>query len=79
MTVQQVTGRNILGLPDVTVVVISRNRRADLIASLPRHDAPVVLVRNGLTDGTVRAALLRVRPVRAHLPAELRRLSADAA
>ncbi len=79
MTVQQVTGRNIPGPPDVTVVVISRNRRADLIASLPRHDAPVVLARNGLTDGTVRAALLRLRPVRAHRPAELRRLAADAA
>jgi hypothetical protein len=39
----------------------------------------VVLVRNGSTDGTVHAALLRLRPVRAHVPAELRRLSADAA
>ncbi len=48
------------GLPepsptDVTVVVISRNRRADLLASLPHHQAPVVLVDNGSTDGTVAA------------------------
>jgi GT2 family glycosyltransferase len=40
---------------DVTVVVASRNRRADLLASLPRHEAPVVLVDNGSTDGTVEA------------------------
>jgi GT2 family glycosyltransferase len=40
---------------DVTVVVASRNRRADLLASLPRHEAPVVLVDNASTDGTVDA------------------------
>ena len=40
---------------DVTVVVASRNRRDDLLASLPRHEAPVVLVDNGSTDGTVGA------------------------
>jgi GT2 family glycosyltransferase len=40
---------------DVTVVVASRNRREDLLASLPRHEAPVVLVDNGSTDGTVPA------------------------
>jgi len=39
----------------VTCVVASRNRRADLLASLPRHEAPVVLVDNGSTDGTVAA------------------------
>ena len=39
----------------VTCVVASRNRRADLLASLPRHEAPVVLVDNGSTDGTVEA------------------------
>jgi GT2 family glycosyltransferase len=41
------------------VVVVSRNRRADLLASLSRHEAPVVLVDNASTDGTadaVRAA-----------------------
>ena len=40
---------------DVTVVVISRNRRVDVLESLPRHEAPVVLVDNGSTDGTVEA------------------------
>jgi GT2 family glycosyltransferase len=39
----------------VTVVVASRNRRADLLASLPRHEAPAILVDNGSTDGTVAA------------------------
>lgn len=38
---------------DVTVVVASQNRRADLLVSLPRHEAPVVLVDNASTDGTV--------------------------
>jgi GT2 family glycosyltransferase len=41
--------------PDVTVVVASQNRRADLLATLPRHEAPVVLVDNASTDGTVEA------------------------
>jgi GT2 family glycosyltransferase len=36
-------------------VVASRNRRSDLLASLPRHEAPVVLVDNASTDGTVDA------------------------
>jgi GT2 family glycosyltransferase len=45
----------------VTVVVMSRDRREDLLATLPRHEAPVVLVDNGSTDGTVEA-------VRAALP-----------
>ena len=40
---------------DVTVVVASRNRRSDLLASLPRHGAPVILVDNASTDGTVDA------------------------
>jgi GT2 family glycosyltransferase len=50
----------------VTVVVASRNRRADLLASLPRHEAPVILVDNGSTDGTVdavRPALPEVRVI----------------
>ena len=41
--------------PAVTCVVASRNRRADLLASLPHHEAPVVLVDNASTDGTVEA------------------------
>jgi GT2 family glycosyltransferase len=40
---------------DVAVVVVSRNRRDDLLASLPRHEAPVVLVDNASTDDTVAA------------------------
>jgi GT2 family glycosyltransferase len=40
---------------DLTVVVASQNRRVDLLASLPRHEAPVVLVDNASTDGTVDA------------------------
>ncbi|MGY1755079.1 glycosyltransferase family 2 protein [Blastococcus sp. SYSU D01042] len=39
----------------VTVVVASRNRREDLLVTLPRHEAPVVLVDNASTDGTVQA------------------------
>ncbi len=40
---------------DVTVVTASRNRREDLLVTLPRHEAPVILVDNGSTDGTVDA------------------------
>jgi len=39
----------------LTVVVASRNRREDLLVTLPRHEAPVILVDNGSTDGTVDA------------------------
>ncbi|MBO3085658.1 glycosyltransferase family 2 protein [Cellulomonas fengjieae] len=39
----------------VTVVVMSRNRRAALLDSLARHRAPVILVDNGSDDGTVQA------------------------
>ncbi|MBC7292261.1 MAG: glycosyltransferase [Actinotalea sp.] len=45
--------------PRVSVVVASRNRRDELLVTLGRHRAPVVLVDNGSTDGTpaaVRAA-----------------------
>jgi GT2 family glycosyltransferase len=50
----------------VTVVVATRNRRADLMTSLPRHEAPVVLVDNGSTDGSpaaIRAAFPAVRVI----------------
>jgi GT2 family glycosyltransferase len=47
--------------PDVTLVIASRNRRDDLLATLPRHEAPVVLVDNGSTDDTV-AAVRRAHP-----------------
>ena len=60
---------------DVTVVVASRNRRADLLASLPRHEAPVILVDNASTDGTVEAVRaahphVRVLPQPRNLGAE---------
>jgi len=48
----------------VTVVVISRDRRDDLLRSLPRHEAPVVLVDNGSTDGTAAAVRARLPGVR---------------
>jgi GT2 family glycosyltransferase len=51
---------------DLTVVVVSHNRRDELLASLPRHEAPVILVDNGSSDQTataVRAALPQVRVV----------------
>ncbi len=68
----------------VTVVVASRNRRADLLASLPRHEAPVILVDNGSTDGTVdavRSALpaVRVIPMRRNVGAVARTIGALAA
>jgi GT2 family glycosyltransferase len=52
---------------DVTVVVMSRNRRAELIANLGRHEAPVILVDNASVDGTadaVRTAHPDVRVIR---------------
>jgi GT2 family glycosyltransferase len=68
----------------VTVVVASRNRRTDLLASLPRHEAPVILVDNGSTDGTVdavRSALpaVRVIPMRRNVGAVARTIGALAA
>ncbi|MDQ4039820.1 MAG: glycosyltransferase [Actinomycetota bacterium] len=39
----------------MTVVVATRNRRRELLASLPRHEAPVILVDNGSDDGTAAA------------------------
>jgi len=48
------------GAPRVTVVVASMDRREELLASLPRHEAPVVLVDNASTDGTVEAVRERL-------------------
>jgi GT2 family glycosyltransferase len=51
---------------DVTTVIASRDRWADLRSSLPRHRGPVVLVDNGSQDGTpdrVRAEFPDVRVV----------------
>jgi GT2 family glycosyltransferase len=60
---------------DVTVVVASRNRRTDLLASLPRHEAPVILVDNASTDGTV-AAVRATHPQVTVLP-QTRNLGAE--
>ena len=48
----------------ITIVVISRNRRDDLMQTLSRHTAPVVLVDNGSTDGTVTAVRVAYPNVR---------------
>lgn len=39
-------------MDDVTVVIMTRDRWADLQHTLPRHEAPVILVDNGSSDGT---------------------------
>lgn len=46
-----------MGIEDerVTVVVASRDRREDLLASLPHHRARVIYVDNGSTDGSPEA------------------------
>jgi GT2 family glycosyltransferase len=43
--------------PEVTVVVMTRDRWPDLRRSLPLHEAPVIVVDNGSSDGT--AGLVR--------------------
>ncbi|MBB3085376.1 glycosyltransferase family 2 protein [Geodermatophilus sabuli] len=70
--------------PPVTVVVASRNRRDELLASLARHEAPVVLVDNGSTDGTVDAVRavhpeVTVLPLEHNLGARARTLGAEQA
>ena len=41
---------------DVTIVVMTRDRAGELRHSLPRHEAPVIVVDNGSTDGTADVA-----------------------
>lgn len=48
----------------VTVVVASRNRREQLLDTLPRHQAPVILVDDASTDGTAAAVAARLPRVR---------------
>ena len=67
MTAQPTTARPRPPAADVTVVVASRNRRDDLLATLPRHEAPVVLVDNASTDDTV-GAVRRAYPEVTLLP-----------
>jgi GT2 family glycosyltransferase len=52
---------------EVTVVVATRNRRARLLETIPRHEGPVILVDNGSDDGSpdaVEAAFPQVTVVR---------------
>jgi GT2 family glycosyltransferase len=46
--------------PECTVVVMTRDRLPELLRTLPRHEAPVLVVDNGSADGTVQA-LRRLR------------------
>jgi GT2 family glycosyltransferase len=48
--------------PAVTTVVITRDRLADLLVSVPRHRGPVIVVDNGSRDGTVAALRSLGRP-----------------
>lgn len=57
-------GTHTVGVMDVTVVVVTRNRRDELLRNLPRHEAPVVLVDNGSDDGTVSAVRRELPSVR---------------
>jgi GT2 family glycosyltransferase len=50
-----------MGDDRVTIVLATRDRLPDLERSLPRHEAPVVVVDNGSADGTV-AAVRRSHP-----------------
>ncbi|WP_069387258.1 glycosyltransferase family 2 protein [Cellulosimicrobium cellulans] len=63
MTAEQTTdaGTPVVEDERVTVVVMSKDRREDLRASLPRHRARVVYVDNGSTDGSP-GAVADMRP-----------------
>jgi GT2 family glycosyltransferase len=69
---------------DVTVVVMSRDRREDLLASMPRHEAAVVFVDNGSTDGSVEAVRaahpdVTVLPLAENVGARARTIGAERA
>jgi GT2 family glycosyltransferase len=40
---------------NVTIVVATRNRRSQLLATLPKHEAQVIVIDNGSTDDTTPA------------------------
>jgi GT2 family glycosyltransferase len=68
----------------VTVVVATRNRRDDLLVSLPRHEGPVILVDNASTDGSPslvreRFPSVRVIPLRKNMGAVARNVGVQAA
>lgn len=48
----------------VTVVVATRNRRDQVLVTLPKHQAPVILVDNASTDGTPEAVAEKLPHVR---------------
>jgi GT2 family glycosyltransferase len=48
----------------VTTVVVSRNRRDELLGTLPRHRRPVILIDNASTDDSVAAVTGSVPDVR---------------
>jgi GT2 family glycosyltransferase len=51
-------------LPAVTVVVATRNRPASLLRTLPRHEAPVIVVDNGSAETALDAVRLHHPDVR---------------
>ncbi|ADB29789.1 glycosyl transferase family 2 [Kribbella flavida DSM 17836] len=70
--------------PAVTTVVVSRNRRDELLASLARHQGPVVLVDNGSTDGTAEMVTRRypsteLVPLATNLGAQARNIGVELA
>lgn len=47
-----VASNRLMSTDKVTVVVMTRDRWPDLEKTLPRHEAPVIVVDNGSSDGT---------------------------
>jgi GT2 family glycosyltransferase len=60
----------------VTTVVVSRNRRDELLDTLPRHHRPVILIDNASTDGSATAVAKAVPDV--HVVRPSRNLGAPA-